>query len=205
MSHDFEPRLHPVPIEDIRPTQMTVGMREVYRKRREWRDMAPGEDADFLGHHMLPAVVGPKQRFWIVDHHHLALALHKEGVKSVLVSPITDLSNLGKDEFLTFMENRNWLHVFDEQGARRPLKDLPKRIWDLKDDPFRSLAGAVREAGGYAKVDTPYTEFLWADFYRRRMKRPETDDEFDDAAEKAIRLSRSKDAKHLPGWVDGGK
>ncbi len=78
MSRNFEPRLHPVPIEDIRPTQMTVGMREVYRKRREWRDMAPGEDADFLGHHMLPAVVGPKQRYWIVDHHHLALALHKE-------------------------------------------------------------------------------------------------------------------------------
>lgn len=205
MTHHFEPRLHPVPIEDIRPTQMTVGMREVYRKRREWRDRSSGEDADYLGQHMLPAVVGPKQRFWITDHHHLALALHKEGVTRVLVSQIADLSGLDKDEFMTVMENRNWLHAFDADGQRRPLKDLPKRIWDLKDDPFRSLAGAVREAGGFAKSDILYAEFLWADFYRRRMKRPETDDEFDDAAEKAIKLSRGKDAKHLPGWVDGGK
>ncbi len=83
------------------------------------------------------------------------------------------------------------------------MKDLPKRIWDLKDDPFRSLAGAVREAGGFAKVDTPYTEFLWRTSTAAH-EAAETDDEFDDAAEKAIRLSRSKDAKHLPGWVDGG-
>lgn len=205
MTHHFEPKLHPVPIEDIRPTQMTVGMREVYRKRREWRDRSSGEDSDYLGQHMLPAVVGPKQRFWITDHHHLALALHKEGVTRVLVSQIADLSGLDKDEFMTVMENRNWLHTFDADGQRRPLKDLPKRIWDLKDDPFRSLAGAVRDAGGFAKSDILYAEFLWADFYRRRMKRPETDDEFDDAAEKAIKLSRGKDAKHLPGWVDGGK
>lgn len=205
MGHEFEPRLHPVLIADLRPTQMTVGMREVHRKRREWRDMSEHEDRDFLGAHMLPAVIGPKERYWIVDHHHLALALHKEGVKRVLVSAIADLSDLGKDEFLTFMDNRNWLHPFDDEGERQPLKALPKRIWDLKDDPFRSLAGSVREAGGYAKVDTPYTEFLWADFYRRRMKRPETDDEYDDAAEAAIKLSRSKDAKHLPGWVEGGK
>ncbi|MCD2174762.1 ParB-like protein [Rhizobium sp. C4] len=205
MRHEFQPRLHPVPIADLRPTQMTVGMREVYRKRREWRDMSAGEDADFLGQHMLPGVLGPKGRCWIVDHHHLALALHKEGVKSVLVSTLADLSDLGKDEFLTFMDNRNWLHPFNGDGERRPAKDLPKRIWDLQDDPFRSLAGAVREAGGFAKESTPYTEFLWADFYRRRLKRPETDDDFDDAAEKALKLSRSKDARHLPGWVDGGK
>ncbi len=117
MSHNFQPRLHPVPIEDIRPTQMTVGMREVYRKRREWRDMSAGEDADFLGHHMLPAVIGPKQRFWIIDHHHLALALHKEGIKSVLVSPIADLSDLGKDEFLTFMETATGCTPSTERGS----------------------------------------------------------------------------------------
>src|SRR5436305_4773273 len=30
------------------------------------------------------------------------------------------------------------------------------------DDPYRSLAGEVRRAGGYAKEATPFSEFLWA-------------------------------------------
>ena len=33
-----EPRLEPVAILDLRPTQMTVGMREVKAKRKHWRD-----------------------------------------------------------------------------------------------------------------------------------------------------------------------
>ena len=32
-----EPILHPVPIEELRPTQITVGMREVKAKRKAWR------------------------------------------------------------------------------------------------------------------------------------------------------------------------
>jgi hypothetical protein len=41
----------------------------------------------------------------------------------------------------------------------------------LIDDPFRSLAGELRRAGGFAKDTTPFSEFLWADFLRRRVKR----------------------------------
>ena len=37
MKHDVEPLLHPVEIATLRPTQMTVGYREVARKRVEWR------------------------------------------------------------------------------------------------------------------------------------------------------------------------
>ena len=33
-----EPRLEPVAILDLRPTQITVGMREVKAKRKHWRD-----------------------------------------------------------------------------------------------------------------------------------------------------------------------
>jgi hypothetical protein len=38
----IEPLLHPVPLTDIRPTQMTVGMREVERKRKEWHGKGTG-------------------------------------------------------------------------------------------------------------------------------------------------------------------
>ena len=35
-----EPVLNPIAIAELRPTQITVGFREVAEKRREWRDRA---------------------------------------------------------------------------------------------------------------------------------------------------------------------
>jgi hypothetical protein len=52
----------------------------------------------------------------------------------------------------------------DSKGERRHYNDIPKRVSDLVDDPFRSLAGELRRAGGFAKDTTPFSEFLWADF-----------------------------------------
>ena len=60
MKPTYEPLLHPVRIADLRPTQMTVGMREVARKREEWRLRAERDGPDFLGRHMIPAVKGPR-------------------------------------------------------------------------------------------------------------------------------------------------
>ena len=89
-----EPILHPIPITDLRPTQMTVGYREVRQKRQEWRDRSDKHAGEYLGRHMVPTVLGPKQRHYVVDHHHLALALHEERQTDVLVSVISDLSQL---------------------------------------------------------------------------------------------------------------
>ena len=41
---------------------------------------------------MIPVVLGPKSRHYVVDHHHLARALHEEGVKDVAVTLIANLS-----------------------------------------------------------------------------------------------------------------
>lgn len=196
-----EPLLHPIALDDLRPTQITVGYREVARKRRDWTMRAAGDRPDFLGQHMLPAVIGPKGQRWIVDHHHLALALQQEGVAHVLVSIIADLGHLKKEAFLTFMDNRNWLHPFDAHGRRQDYDALPRHVGKLADDPYRSLAGAVRREGGYAKVETPYAEFLWADFLRRRIKTSRIEDQFDQCVTKALELARSHDAHHLPGWA----
>ena len=68
------------------------------------------------------------------------------------------------------------------------------------DDPFRSLAGAVRRAGGFAKESTPFVEFLWADFLRRRIKRKDVDKDFARALAAAVKLARSKNVDYMPGW-----
>jgi hypothetical protein len=72
-----QPLLHSIAITDLRPTQMTLGMREVERKRAEWKNLAPAQTGAFLGSHMIPVVRGPKSRYYIIDHHHLARALHE--------------------------------------------------------------------------------------------------------------------------------
>ncbi|HEV2572656.1 ParB-like protein [Methylocella sp. CPCC 101449] len=201
MANTREPRIHPVPILDLRPTQMTVGMREVKEKRKRWREHASKKkQEELLGKHMIPVVLGPDGRYYIVDHHHLSLSLHDEGVKHILVTIIGDLSMVEKDAFWGVMDNKRWAYPYDVKGERRPFKDLPKSVADLKDDPFRSLAGELRRAGGFAKDTTPFSEFLWADFLRRQMSRKLVNDNFDKALEKALEAAKSQKAVYLPGW-----
>ena len=201
MANLREPILKPVPILSLRPTQMTVGMREVKEKRQRWREHKSAKKrAELLGKHMIPVVHGPDDRYYVVDHHHLARALLDEGVKDVLVTVIGDLTMVKRDAFWGVMDNKRWVYPYDAKGERRHFRDLPKSVSDLKDDPFRSLAGELRRAGGFAKDTTPFSEFLWADFLRRKMSRKNVEDNFDRAMEKGLALARSKDAVYLPGW-----
>jgi hypothetical protein len=193
-----DPVVTPIPVADLRPTQITVGMREVLEKRKRWREMR--KKGEFLGKHMIPVILGPKLRHYVIDHHHLARALHDEDVKNVAVTVVANLSKLESDAFWTVMDNRNWMHPFDADGRRRSYSDIPKSVRDLIDDPFRSLAGELRRAGGFAKDTTPFSEFLWADFLRRRIKRKSIEEDFGQAIEKALQLARSADAGYLPGW-----
>lgn len=195
-----EPILHPIAIEDLRPTQITVGMREVAAKRQAWRAKGMVEGGKFLGSHMIPVILGPKDRRYVIDHHHLARALHAEGVRDVLVTVIADLRRLDTDAFWFFLDNHNWMHPFDADGRRRGHDAIPKSVADLVDDPFRSLAGELRLRGGYAKDSTPFSEFLWADFLRRRIRRKAVEKDFDAALEQALSLARSEEADHMPGW-----
>jgi hypothetical protein len=195
-----EPVLTTVAIDDLRPTQITVGMREVQAKRKRWRDTGTKKGEEFLGKHMIPVILGPKERHYVIDHHHLARALHDEKVKQIAVTVVSNLSVLDLDAFWTVMDNRSWMHPFDADGVRRHYKDIPKSITELVDDPFRSLAGELRRAGGYAKDTTPFSEFLWADFMRRRMKPKLVERDFDRAVERALQLAKSPEANYLPGW-----
>ncbi len=200
MREDFAPALRPVEIATLRPTQMTVGLREVERKRADWRKHAERDGPDFLGRHMIPAIMGPKAVPYVIDHHHLLRALHDEGVRHVLVSVIADLRYLKKGVFWTFMDNRNWLHPFDAEGVRQPRDKLPKEVGAMKDDPYRSLAGELRRSGGYAKDDAPYSEFLWADFLRRRVSRKLVENNFEKSVAKALEAAEQQAASYLPGW-----
>ena len=200
MANTREPILHPVPILSLRPTQMTVGMREVKEKRERWREHGRKKQSKLLGSHMIPVVYGPDLRYYVIDHHHLGRALHDEGIKEVLVTVVGDLRMVEREAFWGVMDNKRWVYPYDVRGERRRFKDLPKSIRDLKDDPYRSLAGELRRAGGFAKDTTPFSEFLWADFLRRKISRKAVEDHFAGAMEKALGFAKGPDAVYLPGW-----
>ncbi len=195
-----DPVLQPVPILSLRPTQITVGMREVEERRQIIRKRGPRKIGNFLGDHMIPVIRGPKGRNYVIDHHHLSLALHKEGIENVLVTAVADLSALDVDAFWTVMDHKSWVHPYDARGRRSGFSKIPKSIDALKDDPFRSLAGELRRVGGYAKDTTPFSEFLWADFLRRRLKRSMVEKRFKTALAEALKMAKGAEAGYLPGW-----
>jgi hypothetical protein len=195
-----EPTLTPVAIADLRPTQITVGLREVEEKRASWRRKSGDQEFTFLGSHMIPIVLGPKGRPYVIDHHHMARALHEEGQEKILTNTVADLSTLTKDSFWVVMDCKAWCHPYDDSGVRRDFKDIPTSISALVDDPFRSLAGELRRAGGFAKDTTPFSEFIWADFLRNRIKRKAVDADFAKALKRALTLAKSEEASYLPGW-----
>src|SRR5271163_1548946 len=147
-----EPIYKSTPLDELRPTQITVGMKEVEEKRRRWRDKHGVKAGEFLASHMIPVVLGPKGRRYVTDHHHLARALHEEGVKQVATTVILDLSHLELEAFWVVLDNRGLLHPYDQNGKRQSYRDIPHSIDELVDDPYRSLSGELRWVGGYART-----------------------------------------------------
>ena len=189
-----------VPIADLIPTQVTVGMREVDVKRRRWREKHSHVAVNYLNKHRLPVILGPHARYYLIDRHHLTLALHDEGIWELPVSIVANMSGLGFDEFWEILEVRHWTHPFDDQGRRCSYDSMPASVNNLIDDPFRSLAGALKRAGGYAKDKAPFSEFRWADFLRNRIPRQLIEHHFGHALALASDFAHSPEAAALPGW-----
>jgi hypothetical protein len=194
------PSLVCVRLARLRPTQLTVGYLEVTIKAREWARLSRKRLKAELESHVFPAVVGPKGEHFIIDHHHLGIALIEQGVRDGYVAVLDDLSYLEVPVFWRTLEFRSWSHPYDRRGRRCDYRDMPRRLKDLQDDPYRSLAGLVRRAGGYAKDEAPFVEFLWADYFRSRVPAELIRSEPGRAREAALRLAHSQEARYLPGW-----
>ena len=183
-----------VEIPALKPTQSAVGYREVCVKFKRL-------DAAATQKRRIPVIVGPHGQFYLKDGHHLALALHLAGRKSVGVTAVADLSDFSIEAFWRELEERNHVHPFDGNGRRQPYGRMPSNILCVDDDIYRSLAGALRRSGGYAKNTAPYADFAWANFLRRRIDVPLPTRDFSAALVRARQLAASRAAEHLPGWL----
>src|ERR1700729_2614570 len=74
-----------VPLASLKPGQPAVGMLEVEHKRDKLRAMNKGEFYEFVVQRPINVALGPQGSIYIIDRHHLALALIKEGCKKVAI------------------------------------------------------------------------------------------------------------------------
>ena len=191
-----------VGIGDLLPTQMTVGLREVNIKRRRWRDAESRKTRDeVLASHAVPVVRWRCNCYYLIDRHHFIRALHEEGVKIVEVQIIDDFDALDESDFWATLSARGWMHPYDDKGYRHHYTAIPQSLDALIDDPFRSLASALRRAGGYTKSTAPFSEFRWANFLRGRIDRSILEDDFDGSVRIALALASNIEAAALPGWI----
>lgn len=195
--------IHLVPIEQLRPTQVAVGMRTVTYKRRKIEDAVGRRKRleKLLGKRPIPAVRGPGGELYIIDHHHFGLALWQAQIPMAYTRVIDDLSHCDEDDFWHEMEAVGRLYPYDEQGRRVSPHELPAWLHSLRHDPYRDIAWEIREAGGFDKVATPYAEFRWADFLRERIPLPQIRKDYESALNEALRLARTRAAAHLPGYL----
>ncbi len=189
-----------VKLEDLRPTQMTVGFKEVDAKRKSWEKLKPAERKDAMRKELFPAVIGPGKTYYILDHHHAAVALVCEESDRVAVGIAHDLSHLKQEAFWIFLDHFSWVHPYDSRGRRRPFADIPNNFEALKNDPYRSLVADVLEAGGFAKSDEPFLEFLWANHFRAELPAKLLKTDPKKALADALKLAASKRSAYLPGW-----
>jgi hypothetical protein len=180
----------PTPIRDLHPTQMTVGYREV-EDRRQRRHAATAIGESVFRTLIVPVVLGPGGRSYILDRHHELCALAADGVADAQVSVVDDLRSLEWLGFWRTLDRRGWCWPSDAEGQRQDYSYIPTTIDGLADDPYRSLARALRRAGGYAKQSVPFSDFLWADFLRSRVLRTLVHDEFEAALREARTLARN--------------
>ena len=147
-------------LSDLHPTQASVGMAEVRIKAEKLKDEIQRQsEHDFLKYLVKhnkeePVIIGPGGIFYITDHHHLARALYEVGASTTYCNIVDNLSDAKAEDFWKHLKDNNEVYLEDQNGNPIKPNDLPTSVKNLKNDPFRSLAGAVREIlwvreGGY--------------------------------------------------------
>lgn len=201
----------------LRPTQLTVGYRAVKEKSKKLKDMSDDDYRDYLRKNAIPVIIGPNG-YYPLDHHHLARAIYENGKTRVVLQIKANWSADTITVFLNKMaavncqskvagvpqdKSKPCFYLYGALGQSITVSDIPKNIWLLRDDPYRSLAGEVRDQDGFTKKETDfYIEFAWALFFRKLIPNADlTNDEgFKRAVKDALKIAHSSSASHMPGY-----
>ena len=192
-----------ISVEALRPSQFALGMRDVAGKRKKISKVknSPERLANYLFTNAVPAVKGPGGLFYLTDGHHRSRALLEESVGKVYLRVTKDKSMATPTAFWNEMQAEKLIWLYDEhgQGPRRT-EELPASLRDLPDDPYRSLAEDAMDTGCYKKTDTPFQQFMWANYFRPKIAQDVLIRDWQLALKLACDFSHHHAAKDLPGY-----
>ena len=189
-------------IDAVRPTQFAVGYREVEERAQKIVGKSPKKFQEYMEEHLPLLVVGPGGVPYLIDGHHLAMALLRNHVTDHFEARIeANWRDLSPADFWKKMEKRGWVYLYDNKG-HGPLDParLPRKVTELTDDPYRALAWEVRKRDGYRKTNASFAEFKWAAYFRSRITIGPAPGDFERAIKAALKISHSPEAKDLPGY-----
>lgn len=191
-------------ISDFRPGQSALGFKEVGERASKIAKMGSGKLHDYIVDHTVPVVIGPGGALFATDHHHYMAAMLKAGANQgkVLAKVIKDWSKLSDDNFWTAMNAQHFIYLYDEHGAGPILPGaLPNSVKEMRDDPYRSFAWAVRKSGGYEETTIYFADFQWANFFRSRLNLGRGNSDFNHAVLVGVKMAHSPEARILPGYL----
>jgi hypothetical protein len=179
-----------IEIQKVLPTQGAIGREEVRRKLAEIEKMDRDERDEYRKKKRIPVIIGPGQKLYMIDHHHSTLALLMAGEEKVYIEVKEDLSHFETpEEFWAEMIHRKWCYPFDGNGRPIPPTAIAHTLRQTHDDPYRSLAGIVRDLGAFDKLGVPFEEFEWANRFRALgLLDGNRSEDYDRAAHAAIAL-----------------
>jgi hypothetical protein len=188
----------------LKPTQFAVGEFEVMSKLHELEGKKRRR-AKALMRHVVPVAISPDGEYYALDHHHFVLAALRAGIKRVRIDVRMDYSGrrMSRGAFWNAMDRRGWLYLIDQfgDGPREPLY-LPISMQGLSDDPYRSLAWMVRQAGGYGSEEDLYYAFQWGEFFRKhRLLLGSERRDLKKILPAALQLAGSPQARKLAGYL----
>lgn len=204
---DFNPdlptgQLSLAAVSGLHPAQMALGYREVTYRVQQFKAMTTVELDAYLQEHFLPIVIAPSRLPYVVDHHHRARAIQITGLReTVYVKVLENCQHWTEAEFWQLMKQKAWVYLYDKDGKPVEPNAIPNGLAQLQDDKYRSLAWGILQAGGYAKSDLPFQEFLWGNYLRQILTFEDTEAGFNQAVLAALPLCESPEASHLPGYI----
>jgi len=159
---------------DFSPTQLMIGYDDAYTKQLLIESLKKDELEKYLKKNMIPVVMGPGNKYYMTDHHHHVRAMYDANIADdlkKLIANVTDnWSKMEESDFWPQMLVSGYYWPFDpkEHGPLDPAY-LQVNIENIPDDPYRSLATLVEDAGIFSKTGVPFAEFMWANFFRENI------------------------------------
>lgn len=187
-----------IPIDAVHPTQSAVGELQVADSLATVRRQS--NLAAWQKKSLIPVIIGPDGSFYLTDRHHTSRSLWESGAATLLVKVIGRLNTPAT--FWPDMQAHQWVYLFNERGQPISPAELPRRIADMRNDPYRSLAGFAQKKGYFEKTGAYFIEFSWARYFGMAMHWQPID-----AGNLAERLSAAQvlacapEARDLPGYA----